>query len=170
MNDKALTVRKYRSGDEYGIADVVSKTLRASNSKDYPPQFIQKNVDEHSAEIIAERANGTQHMYVVCDGDVIVGCGAIDGYWGSKTESYLMTVFVLPEYRGFGYGKALLQKLAQIALERGCGRLEWWCLDWNQPSIDFYRSLGAEPMSEWTTYRLTGETLEAMANGTAGKK
>ena len=83
---------------------------------------------------------------------------------------YLEDLFVLPEYRGFGYGKALLQKLAQIALERGCGRLEWWCLDWNQPSIDFYRSLGAEPMSEWTTYRLTGETLEAMANGTAGKK
>ena len=83
---------------------------------------------------------------------------------------YLEDLFVLPEYRGFGYGKALLQKLAQIALERGCGRLEWWCLDWNQPSIDFYRLLGAEPMSEWTTYRLTGETLEAMANGTAGKK
>lgn len=83
---------------------------------------------------------------------------------------YLEDLFVLPEYRGFGYGKALLQKLAQIALERGCGRLEWWCLDWNQPSIDFYRSLGAEPMSEWTTYRLTGETLKAMANGTAGKK
>ena len=83
---------------------------------------------------------------------------------------YLEDLFVLPEYRGFGYGKALLQNLAQIALERGCGRLEWWCLDWNQPSIDFYRSLGAEPMSEWTTYRLTGETLEAMANGTAGKK
>ena len=69
---------------------------------------------------------------------------------------YLEDLFVLPEYRGFGYGKALLQKLAQIALERGCGRLEWWCLDWNQPSIDFYRSLGAEPMSEWTTYRLIG--------------
>ncbi len=111
MNDKALTVRKYRSGDEYGIADVVSKTLHASNSKDYPPQFIQKNVDEHSAEIIAERANGTQHMYVVCDGDVIVGCGAIDGYWGSKTESYLMTVFVLPEYQRKGIGRKIMQTL-----------------------------------------------------------
>ena len=76
---------------------------------------------------------------------------------------YLEDLFVLPEYRGRGYGKGLLKKLAQIAEERGCGRLEWWCLDWNQPSIDFYRSLGAEPMEEWTTYRLTGETLREMA-------
>jgi len=76
---------------------------------------------------------------------------------------YLEDLFVLPEYRGRGHGKALLRRLAQIALERGCGRLEWWCLDWNRPSIDFYRSLGAVPMDEWTTYRLTGDTLRAMA-------
>ena len=76
---------------------------------------------------------------------------------------YLEDLFVLPEYRGKGYGKALLEKLAQITVERGCGRLEWWCLDWNQPSIDFYRSLGAEPMDEWTTYRITGDTLLEMA-------
>ena len=76
---------------------------------------------------------------------------------------YLEDLFVLQEYRGRGYGKALLRRLAQIALERGCGRLEWSCLDWNQPSIDFYRSLGAVPMSDWTVYRLTGETLDQMA-------
>ena len=76
---------------------------------------------------------------------------------------YLEDLFVLPEYRGKGYGKALLKKLAQITAERGCGRLEWACLDWNQPSIDFYRSLGALPMDEWTTYRLTGDTLQEMA-------
>jgi len=76
---------------------------------------------------------------------------------------YLEDLFVLPEYRGKGYGKGLLRKLAQIALERGCGRLEWACLDWNKPSIDFYLSLGAQPMDEWTTYRLTGETLHKMA-------
>ena len=72
-------------------------------------------------------------------------------------------LFVLPEYRGKGYGKALLKKLAQITMERGCGRLEWACLDWNQPSIDFYRSLGAVSMDEWTTYRLTGDTSLEMA-------
>ena len=76
---------------------------------------------------------------------------------------YLEDLFVLPDYRDKGYGKALLRKLAQITIERGCGRLEWACLDWNRPSIDFYLSLDAEPMSEWTTYRLTGKTLENMA-------
>lgn len=76
---------------------------------------------------------------------------------------YLEDLFVKPEHRGKGYGKGLLSTLAQIALERGCGRLEWFCLDWNQPSIDFYLSCGAVPMSEWTVYRLTGETLENVA-------
>ena len=76
---------------------------------------------------------------------------------------YLEDLYISPEYRGKGYGKATLQKLAQIAVERGCGRLEWSCLDWNQPSIDFYLSLGAEPMEEWTVYRLTGDTLAQRA-------
>jgi len=76
---------------------------------------------------------------------------------------YLEDLCIMPEYRGRGYGKATLKKLAQITVDRGCGRLEWCCLDWNQPSIAFYLSLGAEPLSKWTTYRLTGETLKTMA-------
>ena len=76
---------------------------------------------------------------------------------------YLEDLFVLPEYRGKGYGKGLLKQLAKITVERGCGRLEWSCLDWNKPSIDFYLSLGAVPMEEWTVYRLTGDTLIEMS-------
>ena len=76
---------------------------------------------------------------------------------------YLEDLFVKPEYRGKGYGKGLLKKLAQLTLERGCGRLEWACLDWNKPGIDFYLSLDATPMDEWTVYRLTGDTLRKMA-------
>ena len=76
---------------------------------------------------------------------------------------YLEDLYIMPEYRGHGYGKALLKKLASIAVERGCGRLEWWCLDWNQPSIDFYLSLGAQPMKDWTVYRIAGNTLTEMA-------
>ena len=72
---------------------------------------------------------------------------------------YLEDLFVIPEKRGKGYGKALLQKLAQIAVDRGCGRLEWWCLDWNEPSIDFYKKLGAVSMDEWTVYRIAGKRL-----------
>ena len=72
---------------------------------------------------------------------------------------YLEDLFVRPEYRGRGYGKGILKKLASIAVERGCGRLEWCCLDWNQPSIDFYLSLGAQPLSDWTIYRIAGEKL-----------
>ena len=91
-------------------------------------------------------------------------CGLILGFIrGLAAYEKMEDLFVLPEYRGKGYGKALLKRLAGIAVERGCGRLEWWCLDWNRPSIEFYRSLGAEPMDEWTTYRLTGETLRKLA-------
>ena len=82
-----------------------------------------------------------------------------------RSGVYLEDLFVLPEHRGKGYGKGLLQRLAQIALERNCGRLEWVCLDWNKPSIDFYLSLGAKPMDEWTIYRLSGDTLQRMAGG-----
>ena len=76
---------------------------------------------------------------------------------------YLEDLYVQPEYRGKGHGKGLLKKLASIAVERGCGRLEWSCLDWNRPSIDFYLSLGAQPMSDWTVYRLAGSTLTELA-------
>ena len=76
---------------------------------------------------------------------------------------YLEDLFVKPAYRGRGHGKGLIRELARIAVERGCGRMEWCCLDWNRPSIDFYRSIGAVAMDEWTTYRLSGESLANMA-------
>ena len=76
---------------------------------------------------------------------------------------YLEDLYVRPEHRGKGYGKALFRQLAAIAEERGCGRLEWWCLDWNTPSIGFYKSLGAEAMEDWTVYRLAGQALRRLA-------
>lgn len=82
-----------------------------------------------------------------------------------RSGIYLEDLFVIPEYRGRGHGKALIRELARITVERGCGRLEWCCLDWNKPSIDFYLSLGAVPMDEWTTYRLAGEKLKGFAAG-----
>lgn len=75
---------------------------------------------------------------------------------------YLEDLYVRPDCRGRGVGTALVRELARIACERGCGRLEWWCLDRNEPSIRFYRSLGAVPMSEWTVFRLSGDTLREL--------
>jgi len=78
---------------------------------------------------------------------------------------YLEDLFVIPEMRGKGFGRALLVRLAQIARERNCGRFEWAVLDWNEPAIEFYKRLGAVPMSEWTIFRVTGKALDRLADG-----
>ena len=83
--------------------------------------------------------------------------------WLGRPGLYLEDLFVRPEERGKGYGRALLERLAQIAKERGCGRMEWAVLDWNDPAIQFYRKLGAQPMDEWTVFRLTEEGIGKLA-------
>ena len=83
--------------------------------------------------------------------------------WEGKPGIHLEDLFVRPEFRGGGYGKALLSELARLAMERDCARLEWAVLDWNEPSIQFYKALGAMPMDDWTTYRLTGDSLSNLA-------
>ena len=110
--------------------------------------------DLNKAEVIFAKAEGVRVGFALFFHNFSTFLG--------RAGIYLEDLFVKPEYRGKGYGKGLLTELARIAVERGCGRLEWWCLDWNTPSIDFYKSMGAVPMSDWTTYRITGETLAAM--------
>lgn len=83
--------------------------------------------------------------------------------WLGVHGLYLEDLFVLPAYRGRGYGKAFMKNLARVCVERGYGRFEWAVLDWNRPAIEFYASLGARPQSEWTVHRLTGERLAALA-------
>lgn len=83
----------------------------------------------------------------------------------AKPGIYLEDLFVLKEKRGLGIGKLLLKKLAQIAEQRDCARLEWWVLDWNEPAIEFYHSLGAVPMDEWTVFRLTESDIKRLADG-----
>jgi GNAT superfamily N-acetyltransferase len=80
-----------------------------------------------------------------------------------KRGLYLEDLFIREEYRSRGYGRQLLAHLARLAIERNCGRFEWWVLDWNEPAIGFYRSIGALPLADWTVFRLTGDALEAMA-------
>ena len=88
--------------------------------------------------------------------------------WAGKPGLYLEDLFVKPEHRKHGHGKALLAELASIAVERGCGRFEWSVLDWNEPSIAFYKALGAKAMDEWTTYRMDGEALLRLASQAPG--
>ena len=111
--------------------------------------------DKQKAEVIFALEDGKEVGYALFFHNFSTFLG--------RAGIYLEDLYVQPEYRGRGHGKALLKTLASIAAERGCGRLEWSCLDWNRPSIDFYLSLGAEPMSEWTVYRLAGNTLTELA-------
>jgi len=112
-------------------------------------------------------ADGAKALGFICEID-----GQAVGYaiyffnystWLGKYGIFLEDLYVSPEHRGSGAGKAMLKKLAQIAINKDCGRVEWSVLDWNQPAIDFYLSLGAKPQDEWTVYRLTGQALQDFA-------
>lgn len=119
-------------------------------------QTLEKWIfDKQKAEVIFALKDGTEIGFALFFHNFSTFLG--------RAGIYLEDLFVRPEFRGKGYGRAILKKLAQIAVERDCGRLEWWCLDWNKPSIDFYLSLGAEPMSDWTVYRIAGDTLKNLA-------
>ncbi len=110
--------------------------------------------------------NPAAHVLIGREGEVPVAFAVYFfnfSTWLGRAGLYLEDLFVKPELRGKGYGKALLVRLAQIAHERGCGRMEWAVLDWNDPAIQFYRKLGAKPMEEWTVYRLTGERIARLA-------
>lgn len=120
------------------------------------PELIEKWLfDEHRAEVIFAVHNGKEVGFALFFYNYSTFVG--------RPGIHLEDIFILPEYRKMGFGKALFKKVAAVAEERDCGRLEWVCLDWNRPSIDFYLSMGAVPMDGWTTYRLAGETLKKAA-------
>ncbi len=111
--------------------------------------------EEHSAEVLFAMQNGREVGFALFFHNFSTFLG--------KPGLYLEDLYVLPEFRGKGCGRALLSELAGIAVQRGYGRMEWTCLDWNRPSIDFYLSLHAVPLEDWTIYRLTGEDLKNLA-------
>ena len=120
------------------------------------PELLEKWIfDERKAEVVFAVEEGREVGFALFFHNFSTFLG--------RAGIYLEDLYVRPEFRGKGYGKALVRELARIAVERGCGRLEWWCLDWNKPSIDFYLSLGAEPMKDWTVYRIAGQALTDLA-------
>ncbi len=154
-------------------------TFRYAERKDTPLilQFIKElaEYEKLADQVVADKATLEEWLCDKKKAEVIFAmvAGQEIGYalffhnfstFLGRAGLYLEDLFIRPQYRGKGYGKALLKKIASVAVERKCGRLEWWCLDWNKPSIDFYLSLGAQPMSEWTSYRVTGDTLKNLAD------
>jgi len=156
------TVRPARPGDEAKILTFIRALAAYEHMADQvvaTPELLREWLFERNkAEVIFAVAEGKEVGFALFFHNFSTFLG--------RAGVYLEDLFVLPEERGKGYGKALLSELARITVERGCGRLEWACLDWNQPSIDFYtKRMSAVPRDEWTTYRLTGETLERAAQG-----
>ena len=128
-----------------------------------PASVLSTDADLHEA-LFAQ----TPYLFgdVAVDGDEVIGFAVwYINYstWRGRHGIYLEDLYVKPERRGQGVGKALLKTLAARCVERGYARLEWWVLDWNAPAIEFYKSVGAKPMSDWTVYRLDGEELEGFA-------
>ena len=120
------------------------------------PELLREWIfEKKKAEVIFPMADGEEIGYALFFHNFSTFLG--------RAGMYLEDLFIMPQHRGKGYGKATLKELAHMAVERNCGRLEWSCLDWNKPSIDFYLSLGAEAMDEWMVYRLTGDALCNMA-------
>lgn len=160
------------------VQQSMSMKIRYAERKDVPLilKFIKELAcyEKMSDEVVATEAilddwlfdRKRAEVIFALEGDSEVGFALFFHNFSTflgRSGLYLEDLFVKPEYRGKGYGKGLLQTLAKIAVERECGRLEWVCLDWNHPSIEFYKSMGAIPMDDWTIYRVTGERLKAMA-------
>jgi GNAT superfamily N-acetyltransferase len=158
----------------------MNQIIRMASPADLPliAQFIRDLAEyERLAHEVRfdEAALGERLFGVRPYAEVLIGevDGAAQGFalffhnfstFEGKPGIYLEDLFVRPEARGAGLGKAFLQRLAQLAVERDCARLEWWVLDWNDPAIRFYKALGARPMDDWTTYRVDGDALSALAS------
>lgn len=138
--EKKITIRKFRKGDEAAVSDVICTTLSVSNSKDHSAEFIEESIKNHSPQLVALRADES-HFYVVLDGRKIIGCGGITGYWGSETESYIVSVFVLPEYQGRGIGRKIIETLEADEFFLRAWRTE---IGSSLTAVDFYRKMGYE--------------------------
>lgn len=135
-----------------GLAEYENMSEQVVATKELIEEWV---FEKKAAEVIFVMADGKEIGFALFFHNFSTFLG--------RAGIYLEDLYIVPQYRKKGYGKALLTKLAQIACERGCGRLEWCCLDWNKPGIDFYLSIGAKVLDDWSLYRLTGEKLGGLA-------
>lgn len=133
-----MEIRRFRDTDAQEVSSLIAHTLRTTNIRDYPEDFIENEVKILTPEYIAWRASWT-HFYVVCDEGRIVGCGAIGPYWGSETESSLFTIFVLPAYQGQGIGRRIVETLERDEFALRASRIE---IPASVTACGFYRKLG----------------------------
>lgn len=147
-----MEIRRFRPEDAEETAQVIAITF----SKDYPKEYIEENIASHGAEVLTERAK-EGHMYVVCDASKIIGCGTIAPYWGSSTESILLTIFILPEYQGKGIGKQLIKTLEEDEYYLRAKRIE---IPASITGVGFYKKMGydykngIEQLEDGVLYRL----------------
>lgn len=154
-----------------GDAPVIHRFIRALAEYEREPDAVEVDAEELRRQMQSERPP-FECLLAEAAGEAVGFALFFQSYstWKGRSGLYLEDLFVEPHRRGEGHGLALLRRLAELALERGCARLEWAVLDWNEPALRFYRSLGAEPLAEWTTHRLTGRALAALAGaGDAGR-
>jgi len=154
-------LRPARPGDEPGILACI--TALAVYEKE--PDAVDNTADDLTVTLFGPEPRAFAHV-VERDGQIVGIAVWFITYstWTGRHGVWLEDLFVLDSERGRGYGKALMRALAAVCIERGYSRFEWTVLDWNEPAIGFYRSLGVTPMSEWTTQRLTGDALTALAS------
>ena len=133
-----MIIRKFKNEDSVELSEVIAETLRTTNSKDYSPEFIEKEILFFTPKKLIERATWV-HFYVVCEDEKIIGCGGIGAYWGKEDESSLFTIFVLPEYQGKGIGRKIIETLEQDEYFLRAKRIE---IPASITAVEFYKKMG----------------------------
>ena len=133
-----MIIRRFKNEDSAELSEVIAKTLRTTNSKDYSPEFIEKEILFFTPKKLIERATWV-HFYVVCEDEKIIGCGGIGAYWGKEDESSLFTIFVLPEYQGKGIGRKIIETLEQDEYFLRAKRVE---IPASITAVEFYKKMG----------------------------
>lgn len=133
-----MIIRRFKNEDSVELSEVIAKTLRTTNSKDYSPEFIEKEILFFTPKKLIERATWV-HFYVVCEDEKIIGCGGIGAYWGKEDESSLFTIFVLPEYQGKGIGRKIIETLEQDEYFLRAKRIE---IPASITAVGFYKKMG----------------------------